>query len=63
MDEKINSKNNLKKRINLFEKKETKPLSLDLHTMPKAEDRKFSKWITLSFLIFVLIILIILFFI
>jgi len=60
MVEKINSNNNSKKRINLFEKKQPKKISLDLHTMPKTETGHFQKWLVLGFLVFILIILLVL---
>lgn len=42
-------------------KKQPIRLSLDIHTMPKTETGHFQKWLVLSFLVFVLIILTILF--
>lgn len=63
MTEKDGQKENSRHRINLFEKKETAKLSLDLHTMPKTETGHFQKWLVLGFLIFVLIIIAVLFFI
>ncbi len=60
MVEKNNSNNNSKRRINLFEKKQPKKISLDLHTMPKTETGHFQKWLVLGFLVFILIILLVL---
>lgn len=42
-------------------KKQPIRLSLDIHTMPKTETGHFQKWLVLSFLVFILIILGILF--
>lgn len=42
-------------------KKKPKHMSLDIHIMPKTETGHFKKWLVLSFLVFILIIIGILF--
>lgn len=43
------------------DKKKQKKMSLNIHIMPKTETSHFQKWLVLSFLVFILIIIGILF--